>query len=173
MLSIDGAASALEGGAYTLQLSSEPPSHAIDHWDIDWGDGHQQAVSGDPSSVDHVYADGDATYRIFASATDEEENEYSVGEPGTPNALFGGDGWVTTSFAPGADYEYAVARQDDGKLVVAGTGDDRAFRVTRYNADGTLDQDFGTGGTVATCVGMWSEARAVAIARSWWRATST
>ena len=56
-----------------------------------------------------------------------------------------------------------MARQDDGKLVVAGTGDDRAFRVTRYNVDGTLDQDFGTGGTVATCVGMWSEARAVAI----------
>ena len=47
--------------------------------------------------------------------------------------------------------------------MVAGTGDDRAFRVTRYNVDGTLDPDFGTGGTVTTCVGMASDARAVVI----------
>ena len=162
-LSIDGAESALEGGTYTLQLSSEPEPPTIDHWNIHWGDGQIEPVSGDPSSVDHVYADGDATYRVFAEATDEEENTYSVGDPGTPNAVFGEGGWVATSLAPGADYEYAVAPQADGKLVVAGTGDDRAFRVTRYNVDGTLDPDFGTGGTVTTCVGMASDARAVVI----------
>jgi len=95
-LSIDGAGSALEGGTHTLQLSSEPATPAIDHWDIDWGDGQAiEEVPGGPSSVDHVYADGDATFRIFATATDDEENTYSVGDPGTI---------VTVHGVPGSDH---------------------------------------------------------------------
>ena len=41
----------------------------------------------------------------------------------------------------------AVAVQTDGKIVVAGSSDQGGnFAVARYNADGSLDSSFGTGG---------------------------
>ena len=54
------------------------------------------------------------------------------------------------------DVGSAIKRQDDGKLVVAGTSItnpavlDYAFYVQRFNADGTLDTGFGNGGRVMT-----------------------
>jgi uncharacterized delta-60 repeat protein len=55
-----------------------------------------------------------------------------------------------------ADVGSAVKRQGDGKLVVAGASItnaatfDLAFLVQRFNADGTPDDNFGTGGRVFT-----------------------
>jgi uncharacterized delta-60 repeat protein len=71
---------------------------------------------------------------------------------GTLDASFDIDGRVTTDFGSADDYGYAVAVQPDGKVVVpgqrfqAGTGSDLA--LARYNADGSLDSEFGTGGRV-------------------------
>ena len=45
-----------------------------------------------------------------------------------------------------------MARQPDGKLVVAGSGElfpEGVFYVARYNANGNLDSSFGTGGIVS------------------------
>lgn len=56
-------------------------------------------------------------------------------QSGSLNTSFGGDGRVRTSFS-GSDEIYAVARQSDGKLVVAGeTGDppDKNLVVARYH----------------------------------------
>src|SRR5262249_8567951 len=50
------------------------------------------------------------------------------------------------------DTPTALARQSDGKLVVAGTsfaGATTRLAVARYNADGSLDPTFGTGGEAA------------------------
>jgi len=70
-LVLSGAADTNEGSSYTLNLSSSI-LHRHDHaMDINWGDG-SQVVSGNPSSVSHTYADGDATYSISATATDED-----------------------------------------------------------------------------------------------------
>jgi uncharacterized delta-60 repeat protein len=62
-----------------------------------------------------------------------------------PEALdptFGGDGIVTTRIGDTGDTEvaFAMARQLDGKLVVAGIWEDD-FAVARYHADGSLDTD--------------------------------
>jgi uncharacterized delta-60 repeat protein len=49
------------------------------------------------------------------------------------------------------DYNWGVAIQTDGKIVVAGesgNGVDSDLLVLRYNADGSLDGGFGTGGVV-------------------------
>lgn len=79
---------------------------------------------------------------------------------GAPDATWAGGATrfpVFTATAPDVAYHQANAalRAPDGKLLVAGTGGvehipqmlDRGF-VQRYRADGTLDPDFGTGGSV-------------------------
>ncbi|MEV7522150.1 calcium-binding protein [Streptomyces sp. NPDC091371] len=67
---------------------------------------------------------------------------------------FGGDGIVTTDFDIGNDEGAAVALQPDGKIVaVGGTANESgngAWLAARYNTDGSLDTDFGTGGKVVT-----------------------
>jgi uncharacterized delta-60 repeat protein len=63
----------------------------------------------------------------------------------------------------------AVAVQRDGKLVVAGYAADASnidtdFALVRYNADGSLDPSFGTGGVVTTDLGTRSDdVRAIVI----------
>ncbi|MEQ4720651.1 hypothetical protein [Nonomuraea sp. B19D2] len=72
---------------------------------------------------------------------------------GSLDSGFGVGGKVTTDFG-GDDEANAVALQADGKIVVAGdgglTGD---FALARYNTDGTLDPNFGSGGKVTTNFG--------------------
>jgi uncharacterized delta-60 repeat protein len=68
---------------------------------------------------------------------------------------FGTGGKVTTSFAVDHDDQAnAVAVQPGGKVVVAGVvnngGSNTDFAVARYNADGSLDASFGTGGKAKT-----------------------
>src|SRR6185312_2223847 len=59
-LAISGASDVNEGSPYTLNLSSfDPGTDTITQWTINWGDG-TQVVSGNPSSVSHTYADGNA-----------------------------------------------------------------------------------------------------------------
>ena len=73
---------------------------------------------------------------------------------GTLDTGFGVGGKIETDLAGGFAQERAraVAIQADGKIVVAGestvpTGD-LAVALVRYNADGTLDPTFGSGGKV-------------------------
>ena len=71
-LAISGASDVNEGSPYTLNLSSsDPGADTITQWTINWGDG-TQVVSGNPASVSHTYADGDNSYTISATATDED-----------------------------------------------------------------------------------------------------
>src|SRR5262249_9328805 len=81
-------------------------------------------------------------------------------DDGSLDLAFGEGGTVTTSFGPnrGSDAS-ALALQDDGKIVVAGTAGgspsfvDYDFALARYNTDGTLDESFGVGGLVTTGFG--------------------
>ncbi|MFI3187362.1 MAG: hypothetical protein QX198_15415 [Methylococcaceae bacterium] len=63
---------------------------------------------------------------------------------GNLDNTFGTDGKVTTSVYSSKDVAYAVAVQADGKLLVAGNGDNsnELFAATRYNIDGSLDTSF-------------------------------
>jgi uncharacterized delta-60 repeat protein len=69
----------------------------------------------------------------------------------------GGDGKVITD-PPGRSEVYALLRQPDGKLVVAGRNVSRLnssqdFLLVRYDADGSRDRSFGSDGIVITSVG--------------------
>lgn len=73
---------------------------------------------------------------------------------GSLDTSFDADGQVTTDFIGDLDEAYGVAVQTDGKIVAAGitvlsVGGD-AFGLARYNADGSLDANFGVGGKVTT-----------------------
>jgi uncharacterized delta-60 repeat protein len=80
---------------------------------------------------------------------------------------FGPGGLVTTPVLAGDDGAEALALQPDGRLVAVGAasnGTDEDFAVVRYNADGTLDASFGTGGRVTTPIGAADDhANAVAL----------
>lgn len=73
---------------------------------------------------------------------------------GTPDPSWGNGGHVTLDFAGSGDGVWALAIQPDGKIIAAGQsrllGDDDNFAAARFNADGTLDPSFGTGGKVTT-----------------------
>jgi uncharacterized delta-60 repeat protein len=73
------------------------------------------------------------------------------------DAGFGADGIVVTALSEFGGSDYAVALQDDGRIVVAGSAISHEsswdFAVVRYNADGALDTSFDTDGIVLLDLG--------------------
>ena len=89
---------------------------------------------------------------------------------GSLDQTFGGDGRIITDMGfPTTSGGQAVAAQTDGKIVVAGysyNGFNDDFAILRYNADGTRDFSFGTGGKVLTDISTYAQgerAKAIAI----------
>ncbi len=83
---------------------------------------------------------------------------------GSLDASFGTGGSVLTDFG-GNDVARGVAVQTDSKIVIAGftLQPSADFILARYNADGSLDPSFGTGGKVITDFGGSDLGRGVAI----------
>lgn len=74
-------------------------------------------------------------------------------QAGSLDLTFDTDGMVTTPIGTVFDAAYAVAAQDDGKILVAGqsnNGFNYNWALVRYNVDGSLDNTFGSGGIVLT-----------------------
>jgi uncharacterized delta-60 repeat protein len=72
---------------------------------------------------------------------------------GALDPTFGVGGMVLTDFPLKAAEARAVAVQNDGKIVVAGSvgaGLENQFLVMRYNSNGSLDSSFGNAGIVTT-----------------------
>ncbi|MFB7357608.1 calcium-binding protein [Streptomyces gardneri] len=63
---------------------------------------------------------------------------------GSLDTGFSGDGMVTADFG-GTEFGTAVAVQSDGKILAAGSGG-AGFALLRYQANGSPDAGFGTGG---------------------------
>lgn len=70
---------------------------------------------------------------------------------GDVDAAFGEQGLVTTALSDSGDIALAVALQGDGGIVVAGASSRQVtpdFTATRYFADGTLVEAFGSNGVL-------------------------
>jgi uncharacterized delta-60 repeat protein len=68
---------------------------------------------------------------------------------GTVDRTFGDGGKVVTEMHQCCSDAFEVLVQSDGKIVAVGRAN-ADFAVARYNADGSLDASFGTGGKVTT-----------------------
>ena len=88
---------------------------------------------------------------------------------GALDPAFGSGGVVSTAIGSAADQGRSVAIQADGRIVVAGfrsNGSNADILVVRYDADGSPDKTFGSGGVVTTAVGPANEvARSVVVQR--------
>jgi len=74
---------------------------------------------------------------------------------GSLDAAFDGDGKLTMDLSGGVDYADAVIAQPDGKIVAGGrtvVGGQVRFVLVRFDADGSVDDTFGTNGTVTTAM---------------------
>jgi len=115
-----------------------------------------RALAVEPSSGEIVVAGG--------ASSDFAVARYDAN--GAPDQEFGTGGVVTTDFGSNGSFANDIAIQEDGKIVVAGhvaatTDDD--FAVTRYNENGTLDQEFDHDGRVTVDFGGFDFAEGLAL----------
>ena len=144
-------------------LSSRPARAADGDLDSTFGSAGQVmtdlANSTDIANAVALQADG----KIVVVGTTYRNNDYSnedfavvrYNANGTLDTTFGVNGKVTTDFPGLAAVASSVVVQPDGKILVAGgafplftfLGD---IKLVRYNANGSLDTSFGSGGIVTT-----------------------
>jgi uncharacterized delta-60 repeat protein len=112
---------------------------------------------------------------VAAAAKPRGDGRYDLllaryGADGSLDPTFGSGGTVTTEVGD-AQFPVAIpnglALQADGKIVAAGMAvvdGSGNFALVRYEADGTLDSTFGSGGKVTTAIGsLADEGRAVVL----------
>lgn len=95
---------------------------------------------------------------VLPAFSDDQTDKFAVvrfNPNGTLDATFGTGGKVITDFFGRYNRANAVVVQPDGRIIAAGTAtrtnsESADFAMARYNADGTLDAAFGTGGKVVT-----------------------
>jgi uncharacterized delta-60 repeat protein len=113
--------------------------------------------AGDRDEAHGVVVQADGKLVTVGGAKTSRSQDFALARynaNGTLDTTFGTGGKVTTDFAGNDDQAFAVVLQPDGKIVAAGQagsgyrGGD--FALARYNANGTLDTTFGTGGKVTT-----------------------
>ena len=60
---VSGAATVDEAATYALDLTPDADAPGtVTEWEIDWGDGTVETLSGSSLSATHIYADGPTTY---------------------------------------------------------------------------------------------------------------
>jgi uncharacterized delta-60 repeat protein len=139
------------------------------------------SYAGGSTYTPSAQADGSYGYNLTSVDQAGNESAHSVGTSvlidtqawSTPTAGaldlgFNASGKATLAASNGADNLAAVALQPDGKIVAAGAVNDVAggnvqIGVVRYNADGTPDSTFGTGGLVVTGFQFRDLANAIAL----------
>ena len=122
-------------------------------------------VTGEVKVTAPAVLDGSvSSFTLLVRATDDGIPAYSDDAIITINVTDVNDapsfatdgGYTTTPVSASTNGAYDVVEQPDGKFVVSGyaaVGGNYDFAVARYNADGSLDTSFGTGGMVTTLFG--------------------
>jgi uncharacterized delta-60 repeat protein len=118
-----------------------------------------QSGYGDLPRAAHVLADGSILV-VGNTATSADFGLVKLTGEGKLDTTFGTGGRVATDFFGSSDWAQDLVVQSDGKIVVAGFFErapvsggspyDYDIGVARYNADGSPDTSFGSGGKVYT-----------------------
>jgi len=146
-----GASSVDVGALYTLNLSAaDPGDDTIVGWTINWGDGAIETVTGNPSSVSHVYTQAGFTRNITVSARDEDgswtNSDLIVGQYINNSDLVyrfdANTGALISTFASSAgdvDRAYYPVVGPDGNFYVSGYDSNN---VVRYDSAGNYLGEF-------------------------------
>lgn len=107
----------------------------------------------DRSTSTHTLSDGKILVAGYRRVAELEVVLMRLMPDGSADSTFGTNGQVVTPLGSGPDQAFDMAVQANGKILLAGTGSDGLsmngnFLVLRYNADGSMDPGFGTGGAV-------------------------
>ena len=92
---------------------------------------------------------------IVVGSTYDDVDHFAVARinsDGSLDSSFGSDGKVVTRFGSVGSTATSVVIQPNGKIIVGGNTSDgiEDFAMARFNADGSLDSTFGSGGKVTT-----------------------
>lgn len=120
-------------------------------------------ISDAPATAKGVAVQGDG--KIVVAGTSSGQAALIRCHPdGSLDSTFDGDGKVTAAIANEGAIN-AVARQDDGRIVLAGIsfGSPSQVAVLRFNPDGSLDTTFDGDGRAFAAIGAFDFANAVAI----------
>lgn len=139
--------------------------------DVSFGNGGKQTTSmGVFNSANAMVMQADGKIILAGVSEDSYRVQYFAiaryNSNGQLDNNFGTGGILTTAIQNNA-HAYAVLVQDDGKIVAAGTSrnsnNNRSFALVRYNADGTLDANFGTDGKQTSAFGNNDEASGIVL----------
>jgi uncharacterized delta-60 repeat protein len=131
--------------AFAAYGTAAPPAPLYPGWlDATFaGDGILTTTVGSDSFGEAVALQPDGKIVVAG----ESDNNFALVRytvSGTLDSNFGSGGVITTDFGNGSsDTIYAVAIQDDGKIVVAGENSGWYLALARYNWDGSPDDSFG------------------------------
>ncbi len=121
-------------------------------------DGKVLTAIGDWTAATAIAMQADGRIVVAGTATVGGSSRFALARydaNGALDASFGSGGVTTNSVLGVDDAIRAVALQGDGKIVVAGdalNGAKRDLALARYSADGSLDDGFGSAGTVTGAV---------------------
>jgi uncharacterized delta-60 repeat protein len=149
------------GGQYDFGVARYNPDGSLDTAGFGGGTGKviTPGGSGDDYGNALVVKADPGGYILLAGASFNANWDFALVRynlNGTLDGSFGSGGKVISNLRGGLDWGAAAVVQPDGKIVVAGgssNGSNTDFAVVRYNANGSLDTTFGTGGMVFTPIG--------------------
>jgi len=121
-------------------------------------------ISDAPATAKGVAVQGDG--KIVVAGTSSGQAALIRCHPdGSLDSTFAGDGKVTAPIGAIEGAINAFARQDDGRIVLAGVnfGSPSQLAVLRFNPDGSLDTTFDNDGRAFAAVGTYNVANAVVI----------
>jgi len=132
-----------------------------DTFDGDTGTGNGIVTT---AFTDNAYANAlalDSSGKILvAGYTDTKFALARYQADGNLDTSFDTDGKVETVFGGNAASAYAIAVQNDGKIMLGGSSNNSSspgasyFALARYNSNGALDTSFGNAGQVETYMGL-------------------
>jgi uncharacterized delta-60 repeat protein len=118
------------------------------------------SVGGGNDVGESVVVQGDGKILITGGSYNGNNYDFALiryAPNGSLDTTFNGTGKVTTSIGSGHDYPSQAVLQLDGRILLGGLSHDTSgydyFAVARYNANGTLDLNFNSTGTVTTHIG--------------------
>jgi uncharacterized delta-60 repeat protein len=133
---------------------------------IDFASVHPGNV--DVAQTAAIQSDGKIIVAGYSYPPDQGEEVFALARinvDGTLDQTFGTGGRVLTDVAGFGDSAYAIAIQPDGKILLGG---ETTFAtpqgvLVRYNPNGSLDANFGTGGILYTDIGFNSAIQSLVV----------